>query len=451
MNYKNRYRCENRNNPYYYDYDSNDLDISVRTGMMNNYNINTDDSSYRISKERKGIREKLALEGDLERELEEYRNNIENETRNFEENLKREEFKDVIERSDFTVDRLLYNIEEATLYLEHSNFIIKDKIKNKIDNKYNKLEFVIPRQFDIMNKIYLIIDIPEDFVNLPIEDKLSILDITFDFTIGGSLIDNMSLLTSIFLGICEGQNIEQQDNKLIIPLMNFNNYMQKKSINYKYDSIGIPLIALQYSETKIIIKYPENLAHYKFSLKVNGLFSLDTEYRRYLAHNSFEYPIFITEKNESVKLLDYHKPMEINLKLISKCFFIYFTPENIKDSDRIMLNYPVLTSAKLKFNGIFELDFDEEDILSIDILGIKIYILSFSKEFDTWETIMETFKDRNNKLSNEGINLSMYGKTTLYLNFENNDNDNLFNINIINFSFNLLRIMSGMAGKAFSD
>jgi hypothetical protein len=210
-------------------------------------------------------------------------------------------------------------------------------------------------------------------------------------------------------------------------------------------------MALQYSKTKIIINYPENLAHYKFSLKVNGLFTLDTEYRRYLAHNSFEYPIFITEKNESVKLLDYHKPMEINFNLITKCFFIYFNPENIEDSDRIMLNYPILTSAKLKFNKLSELDFDEEDILSIDILGIKIYILSFSKEFDTWETIMETFKDRNNKLSNEGINIINFSfNTTLYLNFENNDYDNLFNINIINFSFNMLRIVNGMAALAFN-
>ena len=123
-----------------------------------------------------------------------------------------------------SVDRLLHNIEETTMYLEQPNFIIKDKN----DLKYNKLDFLIPRHFDVLTKIYLIIDIPEDFINLPIEDKLNILDITFDFTIGGGSIDNMSLLTSIFLGICEGQNIEQQDNKLIIQLINFNNYMQKK-------------------------------------------------------------------------------------------------------------------------------------------------------------------------------------------------------------------------------
>ena len=70
-------------------------------------------------------------------------------------------------------------------------------------------------------------------------------------------------------------------------------------------------------------------------------------------------------------------------------------------------------------DNLDNIEYTNDILNSIEILGVRVYIISFSKEFDTLENFKDTLKNPTRDLSLDGIYLYEY-KT--FISVESNDN-----------------------------
>ena len=216
----------NKNNPFYYDLNQSELLINATTkkhqSLLTKYmKLNTDNTDYISMAERKYNLEQQQLTGELEKDLQNH-----NAPLDIDKDINDFNFKDIRESSEFTVDRILNNIEETSITIEDSLIVT---------NKYNSIKqqvFIIKKHFDMIDKICLVIDLPEHFINLPFDLKLKILDINFTLEIGGQQISNLNILTGLLMDYCNKINpiTITINNQLIIPqiiLQNCLNFLHK--------------------------------------------------------------------------------------------------------------------------------------------------------------------------------------------------------------------------------
>ena len=98
---------------------------------------------------------------------------------------------------------------------------------------------------------------------------------------------------------------------------------------------------------------------------------------------------------------------------------MYFIPKNI---DNISTS-PNITSVKFKLDNLEAIEYNSDNLNSIDILGIRVYIISFSEEFDTIEGIKMALMGSSKNISCSGINLSKHYKTLIMLDGDDNLED----------------------------
>ena len=412
----------NKNNPFYYDLNQSELLINATTkkhqSLLTKYmKLNTDNTDYISMAERKYNLEQQKLIGNLEKDLEEH-----NSLMDIDKDINDFNFKDIRESSEFTVDRILNNIEETSITIEDS-LILTDKY-----NSIKQQVFIITRHFDMIDKICLVIDLPEHFINLPFDLKLKILDINFTLEIGGQQISNLNTFTGLFMDYCNKINpvTITNNNQLIIPMINF------------ISMHGLPIVALQWHEIRVKINKDNILDDYKFSIKVDGRYLLDS--RRQIVHNNIngtKNPIFILDRH-IIESKNLHNRNEFHLSLISKCLIFYFEPIQSIDSENILLEPPEIETVKVTINGLEEgLFYDQQNILSFEIFGISMFIVSFSPEFDSWD-------NDKTKLTNIGIEMQYIDAVFIELTY--NGNIDSYNLIVNSLGFNILNIMSGMAG-----
>jgi len=376
------------------------------------------------------------LSFDLEKELEKSNEQLERLNSDFEENLKYNErvnnelidtelsWKDAVENT--------INGEDIVDYSFEINEYVASKVKyatekSQIDGK--RAVFTITKLVDSIKNIFLQIELPNEFEELSISEKMKILNTTCQLEIGGILIDNKDIINCLFLQICNGERIYHQDKIVQIPLFDFSTFQNNG--NY----LGLPLIALQFHSIKVIL---HNIPDYKISLIVNG-FLLKNQIRRELSLNEQYYLTVLTSS-----YLSYACKSSYNLGFnwISKFFLIYFEPKYRENQEDFISNYPELENVELYLNNILYHRFEEDDILSMEIFGIKIYILPLSEEVSTFEKISETFSDPLKYLTISSINCSRIDKIELKYNALNDSEDNI--IHIKNICFNFYHIRNGM-------
>jgi hypothetical protein len=426
----------------------NDLLLTVAYGHQNLYMdklLKKGGKNYVTKNNRKIDKEYELFEDNLEKELELERERFECDQKDFEKNLN---FKDRLDFSEFYEETnqhdKLMELFSGYDYVDHTF------IYNPIGSKTKK-RFTIIRQCDIIKDFVLQIELGESFDGLSIEEKYGILESEFELEIGGCRIDKTSILNALFIQICKGKSILERDNIIQIPIYDFNNMM------YKHDNKlskfkGLPIISISYNEIRINLEVPPILSRFKFDLIVNGMLN-QNEDRKTLAQGKWEFLVYLnelfTEEYEENKFQKIRLPFNNPSKFV----LLYFKPKIYSNTNffDFTTNYPLIENAELICNGIKCLNFSEADdeILSFDFFGIKIYLLPYSSDVDSWEKIQKMFQDHYENLNSSCINSSRIDNMMLKLDI--NGNSEGYSLKLNNVHFNVMRIISGMCGKAYAN
>ena len=179
--------------------------------------------------------------------------------------------------------------------------------------------------------------------------------------------------------LCNDKVITKGDNTIQIPILNFNTF---KTGIYS----GLPLVALQRVQINVYLQTKYNRDKIKL-LVMGGLEACNI--RRETALTSKEMLIF-TSKNS--QLYQRYISENIIINLFSMALIVFCMP---KDPEQLSLD-PNITSIQLyNHQHNVELEFNSDNILSMEILGVKIYLLPLCKQFDSWENISNVIKYPN--------------------------------------------------------
>ena len=396
--------------------------------------------------------EQINNESQLERELEYHQHNLENDKIEFEKELKTDIdtqlTNDFLEEDKYNTLIDLILSEKAIKYAD--TFFTVSMFSSNCAKTMQY--FPIPRNCDIFTKIYLEIKLDSSFETISNKDKMNLLDGQVTLQIGGSNIVSMNILTCIFNLVCKNDNIKQSDDKIQILLFDFNTLTSEL---YNNTSPGLPTIALPYHNICVVLKFN---APVKCELMVHGTY-LDCSERRNLAQQGHEFLIFQNVQNEE-DYIDYNKGLSVDY-FFTKFFLIYFMPKEYMQGpersgscfalDDLFIEYPEIMEACLRisnsYDGIELIEWTSDNILSFEVLGIKIYVLSMSRDMSTWENINETLKDPLKKMS---FNKNSRYADKIKLHVDSSSTDE-FKTVINEIKPNILKVCNGMAGVAYSN
>lgn len=385
------------------------------------------------------------MEDNLEKELEEFRTQIDNEQRDFEENL---QFNKKIDGHDF--------IEEISSNTSLMNLITNKSVTSEINFTVNPTQqnncqlFKIGRICDIIYNIYLEVKVPESFDGLTLQEKFALLHSDITLIIGGNIINKFNILTGLFMQICTGKKIIELEDTIQIPLfdfeimstkLSFEHYSKKQDFTLK----GLPIINISVQSIDILLNTHEQLKNFSFRLMIKAG-NIDTKPRSDLRAQFLEFLMIQNQEQITTKSIT---NIDLHFYHLSKCFILYFKPKSNNDFWDFLTDYPLIENVGLSLNKIPPIEYDSEEILDFEIFGIKIYLIPFTKDFATWEKIYECMKNPLENLEASGINFSRLDAISLCLNgSESSKNFDLI-INCLNFNF--LKICEGFAGKSFSN
>lgn len=407
---------------------------------------------YASKEERIKNKEYELLEDDLEKELEMSRIQMECEVNDFEKSLDK---KDKLDYNEFLNENsytdTLKELFLGNKYVDYNEKIVLVKVTQDKDNMIQHYVANLICGIDIINNIFLEIELDESFSDLSSEEKYAILDSDVELVISGSTIDKSKILSCLFIQLCSGQKINEKENIIQIPIYDFNSLLYKEAKNgEKYGNLkGLPLIAMQFSSIKINLFVPRILDKFKMNLVLQAKVIDNIDKKNLAQGNNLQFIIFQNQIYEHRE--KYYNNIKLNFSNLSKFMLIYFKPKIFTNTNfwDLSLEYPELEYAKLIFSGFFSLDFSDKDdeILSFDFFGIKIYLLPYSNDVDTWDKIKESFGNIYENFNHSFINFSRLENVKLNLDISGNKED--FDIVINNINYNIIQIMGGMCGLKF--
>jgi hypothetical protein len=263
-------------------------------------------------------------EYDLEKELLTYNNSILEETKEFEDSLgSTNDFMD--ENSDCGE---LFNEYVYPKYL--TNYLLYFQI-NKTSMNYIK-------------NVYLEIDVGESFYNLSKEEVYDLFEICVEmYNIDEHI--KVRILTLLIQQIMLGRRITEMDNKLQIPILNLNNGYSALSIRVFINNCKMPMRLLISRGCKKIKS--DDILEILELRSIVSLYSSDTSFTYNINH--------------------------ITCVPGLKGLFVYLT--SIED-----VPVPVIKKIKLEIGHFEPLEYENENLISIDILGVCVYIVPFCED-----------------------------------------------------------------------
>lgn len=231
--------------------------------------------------------------------------------------------------------------------------------------------------------------------------------------------------------------------------------------NYLIDDFVWQLILIQMFYDKNIIEDIENdeyqIPILDFTLITNNKSGKGFPNDRLMSSHIEIYPrnnhikLLITDKKEvyDYTISEYFFPDNKNISKIhssSSNYFIFTTsPINSKYICIYFLGdvQPYIENAKLScLCTDKEMFWEGDDILTITILERKIFILPLTKEFSTWENILDSFKDVDENI----LKTPFYSSRFSMLSFTTNIDIDKSDIKIISSGVKLLSVSCGVAG-----
>lgn len=359
---------------------------------------------------------------DLRDELDSFNMLQENELDNFREGVEYNNPTDTIEEKS-AYDALCYLINNNSNNTSSASFYANSVINGDI------LRFRIDSMVDYINDLYLEFQIEDELGILSIEDKLNILDSTIILEMSYQKITTLQLASLLTFQLCNGKVITKKDNTIQIPIFDFNTF---KTGNYS----GFPALPYQNMYVYVQTKYSLD----KIKLLVTGGMQ-DYSIRREILYTSKEMLIF---KTGSAHL--YQRDMFNNtiINFCSMALIVFCMP---KDPELLSLD-PNITSIQLyNHHHNVRLEYNSDNILSMDILGVKIYLLPLCKQFDSWEKISNVIKYPN-KFCDEP---STGFKISQRINITADDDLDNYNVFITSIGTNILSIKDGCSILKYSS
>ena len=348
---------------------------AIREGLQNV--LNMDGGHYNSLDDRA---ESRITEYDLEGELTNYRESLINRDKDFEESL---QFTNILED---------YNTGDNSEYYESKPYMS------------DKIIFTINRRLDYISNIYLEIDLEECFHGLTLEEKIDLFNMDIQLETAGNRILNSTILVCLISQLCGDKHINTIGNKLQIPILSFGD--------------GLDVCSMVYNDFNVIIGTKNS---YKFRktmrlLCIGGYYHIT---KKISVLNNNKHSLILQSDIDEYGNIKNNKYIDISANGLSKALFMYFIPKNI---DNISTS-PNITSVKFKLDNLEPMEYNSDNLNSIDILGIFVYIVSFSEEFDTLDRIKIALTGLSKNLSCSGINLSEHHKTLIMLNSDDNLED----------------------------
>ena len=363
------------------------------------------------------------------------------------------------------------------VYRRHTNFAIEaiQQTFNGTPGFGQRVTSTIARNGDLINRVYLAVDVSNPDAGLSKFFGLRLLNYV-EVEIGGQKIDKhyshwmyiwneLSLPKSKqdgyrkMVGAAGGTGIK----KLYVPL----EFCFCRNVG-----LALPLIALQYHEVKINLNFESkancgaSAATFNASLWVDYIF-LDTDERRRFAQLSHEYLIEQLQFTGSEGVTG--SSMKTKLSFNHPCKELVWFATN---SDNTMwMNYTTSSSA----STLDALEPNTRDTTTNPIATAKLQLNGndrFSERNGVYFNMVQPFQHHENVPSNAGINvysfalkpeehqpsgtLNMSRIDSAILNFTmnssiSNANYSKYSINVYAVNYNVLRIMSGMGGIAYSN
>jgi hypothetical protein len=355
--------------------------------------------------DRNDWKEEIICENNLEKELKIFRDEIASEQEDFEKNLSLSNEYDIYNSHDTSY--VNYRIKGAMAI--HHTFISFFFSSSGLSNKDN---------IDIISDIYLEINFgSKSFIDLSINELYALFEMSVSFNsgFGGEYnIEYNSLISCMVNQLFYGKSIKYCDHNIIqIPLFSFNTYIHKFS-KPPYPK-GVPI----YDKWYVLLRdvpYEEN---YSFSLIINGM-----TMRNQIVQMCNFLSVYTSPRHKTVIRPIYQFDLSA-FRHLTKYICIYFNPRDDDYSDE---SYPQIYSIRL-FSDVSSpitlLELDAEDLLTIEVFGITIYLIPLCKEFSSWERIYKVFENPLKNLSSQGINLDLIDKLSLEVSVAN-PSDNYF-------------------------
>jgi hypothetical protein len=338
--------------------------------------LNMDDRDYNSLDDRI---ESRITEYDLEGELTNYKESLINEDKDFEESL---QFTNILEDTD----------SEYSQYYDSRPYMS------------DRIIFTLNRNLDYIKNIYLEIDLDSSFHGLTLEEKIDLFNMDLQLETVGNKILSSTILVGLITQLCADKYINTIENKLQIPILSFGD--------------GLDVCSMIYNDINVIIGTKKS---YKFR-KTMRLLCIGGYYNRTKKSsvlNNEKHSLILQSDINVYQNIKNNKYIDISANGLSKALFMYFIHKSIDN----LSTSPNISSLKLKLDHLEAIEYSDDNLNSIDVLGICVYIVSFSEEFDTIEDIKTCLKSSSKNISCSGINLSKHYKTLLWLESDDNLED----------------------------
>jgi hypothetical protein len=372
--------------------------------------LNKKGGDYRSLNDRK---ESKITEYDLEKELNDYNITICNETKDFERSLS---FNNCNTVDDY--------INESSDYLGGTC----NKYYDFIPYRSSEILFLITKDMDYINDIYLEIEFEQSFYGLTLDEKMHLFNMDIILEIGRNQILKSTVLTLLIGQLCLDKKINEYDNKIQIPILSFE--------TMKY---GLPLRSIMCNNIEIIISTKQSY-NFRKSMQLlcvgtyNNNININDDYSYLILNgNMYDFPDVKNNIYENIQLN----------KLI-KGLFIYFMPKDIN----YLYTNPNIKDIKLKIDKFQPLEYNSDNLSSIEILGITVYVVSFCEEFDTIDDITKCLKNPSDNMSANGINFCNYYRILLSL--DSDDNLENYTMFVTPINLNILQLNNKTAGLKYS-
>ena len=307
----------------------------------------------------------------LEKDLEAYITSMANENNDFEESIRNTDVNKTVHES---VGYSISNNGSVTNYNKYLN----GKIINNI------IQYEVLKYGDYITTIYLEYDVGKPFCELSLEEKYKLFNLRVMFRIGYREIIDSNIMSLLLQQLCTDKTINEKDTTIQIPIISF------EAMNFGIYH-GLPMLKFATEYIDFILVSSDCASLFK-NIKVLVAYVLQNTEDRYKCIYADTRMILLHSK-----IVDFIKTPLIKH---SKAMLLYFKPKNV---DNICTN-PILKQVTFKLDNNDYVDFNMDNINSIEILGTCVYILSFSHEFDSIEYLCSTLQNPNKEITNTCMN-----------------------------------------------
>ena len=319
--------------------------------------------------------ESSITEYDLERELLIHNDNIINEVKEFEDSL-------LLEYSNDELGYEYYSgIYNGCPYGEDITFNLDNNRLKYIKNIY--LEIKLDNELTHEDKWYILY---QHIINLTD---------TIDLIMSSTIL--MLLTNQIFVG----NNIDcSAENILRIPLFNFSDEISTYKLKITCYNNSIPGIIVKQSL-------------YKFNQNIRVLCYGSYKQKNNVIPRSYNVLMTRTDRlyDNDLYEIQNNKYVDIYLNGSANVLFLYGIPKNTEG----LSPNPNITKIKIKLDNFEPIEYSNDNIHIIEILGIHIYVISFCKEYDSIEQMKNILLNKQRVLPDSYLKLSEIKRSYIWL------------------------------------